>query len=249
VSDEGGLRDAQAGQPCRSRRFLAQQREDLLWQDVCALLRHPGQMAYALERVHAGRWLPQEFQARKAAQPKERVNPDTQGDQLTDAYLAEIIPLEDYQRRRQTLEENIQAVETQIALLETQGDCQAAVIGLMTSIAAFCQRVYTRLDRATFAAKRQLIELLKGRVIVSDEAVEFRYVMPTHPASEPVRFFNYVKTISMMLLRSLTERPSILALYCLSMNRLSVSSFRPPCCPPAASVLTSIAATYHANEN
>jgi hypothetical protein len=31
------------------------------------------------------------------------------------------------------------------------------------------------------------------------EAVEIRYVLPTHPASEPARFFNYVKTISMML--------------------------------------------------
>jgi site-specific DNA recombinase len=75
-------------------------------------------MAYALERVHAGRWLPQEFQGRKAAQRKERANLDTQGDRLTQAYLAEIIPLEDYQGRRQTLEENIQAVETQITLLE-----------------------------------------------------------------------------------------------------------------------------------
>jgi hypothetical protein len=95
--------------------------------------------------------------------------------------LAEIIPLEDDQRRRQTLEENIQAVETQIALLETQRDCQAAVIGLITSIAAFGQQVYRGLDRATFAAKRLLIELLKGRAIVTGEAVEFRCVMPTHP--------------------------------------------------------------------
>jgi hypothetical protein len=159
------LHDAQAGQPCRSLHLLAQQREDLLWQDVGALLRHPRQMAYALERVHGGPWLPQEFQARKAAQHKERANLDSQVDRLTQADLAEIIPLEGYQRRRQTLEENIQAVETRSTLLETQGDCQAAVIGLMTSLAA------------------------------------------------------------------------------LTMDRLSVSSFRPPCCPPAACVPTSIATT------
>jgi hypothetical protein len=48
-----------------------------------------------------------------------------------------MIPLGDYQRRRQTLQENMQAVETQIVLVENQGDCQAMVIRLMTSIAGF----------------------------------------------------------------------------------------------------------------
>jgi hypothetical protein len=109
----------------------------------------------------------------------------------------------------------------------------------MTSIAAFCQRVQTGLDRATFAQKRRWIELLIDRVIVTDGAVEICYVMPVSLCV----FVNYVKTISMMLLRSLTERPSIPALSSSSMSRLSVSSFRPPCCPPAACVPTSIAAT------
>jgi hypothetical protein len=94
-------------------------------------------MSSALERVRGGHRLPQEFQARKAAQRKERANLDAQVDRRTQAYLAEMIPLEDYQRRRQTLEENMQAVETQIALLENLGDCQAMVIRLMTSIAGF----------------------------------------------------------------------------------------------------------------
>ena len=48
----------------------------------------------------------------------------------------------------------------------------------MTSAAAFCRRVAAGLDAATFEQKRQLVELLIDRVVVTGDAVEIRYVMP-----------------------------------------------------------------------
>ncbi len=94
----------------------------------------------------------------------------------------------EYQRRRRTLEEKIQALETQITQLEDQADRQAEVAGLLISIEAFCQRVRAGLHSATFPERRQLIELLIDRVVVTDDEVEIRYVIPTHPGSEHVRF-------------------------------------------------------------
>jgi hypothetical protein len=54
------------------------------------------------------------------------------------------------------------------------------------------------LDGATFEQRRKLVELLVDRVIVTDEEVEIRYVIPTSLESEHVRFchlrsdyFNY----------------------------------------------------------
>ncbi len=44
------------------------------------------------------------------------------------------------------------------------------------------------LENATFEQKRQLVELLIDRVIVTDGEVEIRYVIPTSPSSEKVRF-------------------------------------------------------------
>ena len=44
------------------------------------------------------------------------------------------------------------------------------------------------LAEATFEQKRQLVELLIDRVVVTDDDVEIRYVVPTTPASEHVRF-------------------------------------------------------------
>jgi hypothetical protein len=44
------------------------------------------------------------------------------------------------------------------------------------------------LERGGSISLRPLIELLIDRVLVTDEAVEIRYVIPTHPRSEHVRF-------------------------------------------------------------
>ena len=59
---------------------------------------------------------------------------------------------------------------------------------LVQSIEAFCQRVQQGLTEATFEQKRQLVELLVDRVVVTDEEVEIRYVIPTSPRSEQIRF-------------------------------------------------------------
>jgi site-specific DNA recombinase len=114
---KGVPRYAQSGQACRSRHIPAQQLEDVVWHDLGALLRHPAQIAYALERADGGHWLPQELQARKEALRKGRVTLETQIDRLTQAYLADIIPLAEYQRRRRALEEKMQVLDLHSALL------------------------------------------------------------------------------------------------------------------------------------
>ena len=59
---------------------------------------------------------------------------------------------------------------------------------MVQSIEAFCQRVQQGLAQATFEQKRQLIELLVDRVVVTGEEVEIRYVIPLSPKSEQIRF-------------------------------------------------------------
>jgi site-specific DNA recombinase len=50
------------------------------------------------------------------------------------------------------------------------------------------QRVQLGLAEATFEQKRQLVELLIDRVVVTDEEVEIRYMIPTTKSSEHTRF-------------------------------------------------------------
>lgn len=173
---------------CPARFAPAQQLDAVVWQDLCEVLAHPESLTAALQRAHGGHWLPQELQARRETLRRARQTLENQLERLTAAYLAAVIPLAEYQRRRAELEQKAQALATQEAQVAVQVDRQAEVAALVTSVEDFCQRIQASLTNATFAQKRQLVELLIDRVIVTGEDVEIRYVIPTTPASEYVRF-------------------------------------------------------------
>ncbi len=44
---------------CRTRHVPAIQLDELVWEDLCKVLTHPGRVRNALERAHGGGWLPQ----------------------------------------------------------------------------------------------------------------------------------------------------------------------------------------------
>jgi site-specific DNA recombinase len=177
---------------CPARYIPAQALDDLVWRDVCEVLTHPESIAQALERAQAGAWLPQELQARRAQLQQGVEHLARQLERVGDAYQAGAIPLAEYRRRRQALERQRQQLEVQV-------DQHQAVTHVMASIEGFCEQVQQGLAQATFAQRRQLVELLIDRVVVTNGDVEIRYVIPTSPASEHVRFShlrtNYLHTL------------------------------------------------------
>jgi site-specific DNA recombinase len=158
-----------------------------VWADLCALLTQPEQIAQALARAHGGHWLPQELQARQQGLRRGQASLGQQIERLTEAYLASVVLLDEYRRRRGELERRRQQLEEQARQLEAQADRQHELAGLSCSIEQFCRRVAEGLSQASFEQRRSLIELLIDRVIVTDGEVEIRYVVPTTKASEPVR--------------------------------------------------------------
>jgi site-specific DNA recombinase len=109
-------------------------------------------------------------------------------ERLTEAYLGEIIPLAEYQRRRKDLEQREEALASQERQLQAESRQRMELAGVADSIEDFCERVRSGLAEATFEQRRKLVELLIDRVIVTGEEVEIRYVIPTDPSSEQVRF-------------------------------------------------------------
>src|SRR5436190_6163892 len=97
------LRAAQ-GQRCRARYIPAGQLDELVWADLCALVTDPAQVARALARAQGGAWLPQELHARQTAIRQALGQMDRQQQRLLDAYLAEIIALAEFQRKRAELD-------------------------------------------------------------------------------------------------------------------------------------------------
>jgi site-specific DNA recombinase len=173
---------------CPSRLSPAERLDELVWADLCDLLAHPEQVSQALARAHGGQWLPQELQARQQGLRRGQVSLGQQLERLTDAYLAGVVSLDEYRRRRGDLERRQQQLEEQERRLVAQADRQKELAGLSNSIGEFCRRVRQGLDQASFEQRRSLVELLIDRVIVTDGDVEVRYVMPTDRASEQVRF-------------------------------------------------------------
>ncbi len=173
---------------CSSRFIPAPQLDDLVWNDLCELMRQPEHLAQSLRRAHAGQWLPQELQARRETLHKGRAGLAQQLERLTEAYLSGVIPLVEYQRRRGECERRQQVLDQQAQQLHQQVTEQSEIGKLVASVEEFRQRVAQGLTTATFEQKRQLVELLIDRVVVTDSDVEIRYVLPTAPASEHVRF-------------------------------------------------------------
>lgn len=166
----------------------ARQFDELVWQDVCAVLTHPKVIEAALLRAQGGAWLPQELQARRENVRKAQLSVDQQIERLTEAYLAGIITLDELKRGRQDLALRQEALASQVRQLAASAAQQLELAQVMSSLQEFCQRVQDGLEQATFEQKRLLVELLIDRVIVTNEEVGIRYVIPTSRNSEQVRF-------------------------------------------------------------
>ena len=173
---------------CSSRYAPAEQLEEIVWKDLCEVLTHPESITDALRRAHGGEWLPQELKARQENLRKGRAALGRQLERLTEAYLGEVIPLAEYHRRRKDLEQRDESLAAQERQLRSQSRQRMELVGVAGSIEDFCERVRGGLAEATFEQKRKLVELLIDRVIVTGEEVEIRYVIPTDPSSEHVRF-------------------------------------------------------------
>jgi site-specific DNA recombinase len=186
----GKYKQAQSGleQKCPSRHAPADQLDELVWNDLCEVMTHPESITDALERAHGGHWLPQELKARQQNLREGRAALKRQLERLTDAYLGEVLPLAEYERRRRDLQQRDGALAGQERQLETQADQRMELAGVAGSVEDFCERVRSGLANATFEHRRELVKLLVDRVIVTDEEVEIRYVIPTSPESEQVRF-------------------------------------------------------------
>ena len=172
------------GERCAARYIPARALDELVWRDLCEVLAAPEMIAHAMMRARGGHWLPQELQARRANLRRGQVALGQQVERLTDAYLAGVVPMAEYQRRRRDTEARLQVLDRQETELTHDAERQGETAGLAANAEAFCRRVRESLASANFDQKRALLELLVDRVVVADGAVEIRYVVPTGPNGE-----------------------------------------------------------------
>ena len=179
---------ASKGGRCQSRLTPVGQLDEVVWNDLCELIRRPELIALELERAWGGQWLPEEMRARRTSVRRARVSLEQQLERLTEAYMGGVIRLEEYARRRRELEEKMDAFKSQDRELEQQAERRNELSGMVNRVEDYCRRVSEALAGANFEQKRRLIELLIDRVIVTGAEVEIRYVIPTSASGEHARF-------------------------------------------------------------
>jgi site-specific DNA recombinase len=184
------LRRAQ-GQRCTARSIPGRALDDVVWQDLCTLLLEPKHLASALSalrRAHGGQWLPQDLQARQAPLRHALTQLDTAQQRLRDAYLAGVLTLPVFDRKRHELTRRQEVLQSQQRQLDSVARQHITLSAVAESLEAFCAQVRDGLRAATFAQRRALVELLIDRVLVTDGDVEIRYVFPTTSHGPPIRF-------------------------------------------------------------
>ena len=181
------LRAAQ-GQRCTARYAPAETLDQLVWQDLCGLLTDPALITHELARAQAGEWLPQALQDRQRTLRATLAQLERQQARLLEVYLAEVIGRAEFERKRQELVQTQNGLVQQLRQLEAQAQKQLDTARLAVGIEDFCRRLQPTLKQLDFTQRRQLVELLIDRVIVDNDTVEIRYVIPTAPAGEHAPF-------------------------------------------------------------
>ncbi len=181
------LRAAQ-GERCTARFAPAAALDDLVWHDLCQVISEPALLTHELARAQQDAWLPQALHARQQTVQAAVAHLERQQERLLDAYLAAIISRDEFARKRQEILQTLNGLAQQLRQLDAQVHHQQDITAVAQGMTTFCRRLQPTLDRLTFAQRRQLVELLIDRVIVTDGQVEIRYVIPTGPRGEATPF-------------------------------------------------------------
>jgi site-specific DNA recombinase len=184
---------------CKARYIPVADLDKLVWQDLCQVLREPSLITHELERARAGEWLPQALRARQKTVSDALTQLERQLGRLLDIYLAEIITRAEFERKHHDLSAQQEGLRQQQRQLQAQAQQHLDMVKLSQSITALCERLVPTLDQLEFAQRRQLVELLVDCVIVSDEQVELRYVIPTGPQGETT-IFRHLRSDYLVLL-------------------------------------------------
>ncbi len=173
---------------CPARFIPAEPLDQLVWEDLCQLLQEPARITQALERAQSGAWVPEELRRRQETLRGVRESLERQRERLLEAYLAEAIELSTFEGKDGELRQRQQDLWAQEREIEAQSQRREEISVLARSISEISQRLRAGLEEATFAQRRQLVELLIDRVVVTNGEVEIRYVIPTSEASLQTRF-------------------------------------------------------------
>ena len=164
---------------CTQRPAKAHELEKAVWEHVKGLMRDPERLLSQFKdfaHSTSERGDREEADAKKLEGHLRRLSRERT--RLVDAYQAGIIELEELEERWAKIAQRREALSThyeQQAQLRRQA---AQAREVLEDLNTFCGRIDARLDDATFAEKQAILQLLIERIIVGEDTLEIRHVIP-----------------------------------------------------------------------
>ena len=164
---------------CTQRPAKAHELEETVWEHVKGLMRDPERLLAQFEefaRSTSKNGDEEEAETRKFEGHLKRLSREQT--RLVDAYQVGVIELEELKERRAKITEQRKALRAryeQRARLRRQA---AQAREVLEDLEAFCRRINARLDDATFEEKQVILQLLIERIIVGEDTLEIRHLIP-----------------------------------------------------------------------
>ncbi|MGI4798735.1 MAG: recombinase family protein, partial [Janthinobacterium lividum] len=164
---------------CPRARIDANTLEQAVWDHVAGLLGSPTQLSAQFERFVTEADVAQARDEVPNQQICARMDRMDRADRrLLEAYQAEVITLVELAERRQSLAEQRRLAEQQLEQHRRLREQQVHTRDVLDSLAAFSERIGTRLHSASIADRQALLQLVVERITVHDDHLEIQHVIP-----------------------------------------------------------------------
>jgi site-specific DNA recombinase len=166
---------------CPSRNVKAEEIEAAVWQHVRGLLADPQRLFAQFDRLSVAAQAGNTRERAEDQQARTRLDRLARADKrLLDAYEAGTISLKELSERRQRVAAERDSLERQQRERQQLREHRLQADAVRTDLRAFCSRICTRLDKATFADKQAILQLVIERIIVGNGTLEIHHVIPLH---------------------------------------------------------------------
>ncbi|XBH03585.1 recombinase family protein [Singulisphaera sp. Ch08] len=159
-----------------------------VWDHVKSLLEDPGMLAAQFEGFLGASQAREDGQSEVRRWELQLQRLDREEQRLVDAYQAEVIDLAELKARREKIQWHRHVLATQRDQEQRLHAERQAAKAVWADLKSFCRRVCDRLDEATFTERQGILQLLIDRVIVGEDSLEIRHVIPLgHSGGEASR--------------------------------------------------------------
>ncbi len=162
---------------CRNRPIRTDRLEEVVWQDVCSLLREPQRLAREYERrlAHPDQDPPLDSLKNLTQKVKRGIG------RLIDAYENGLIDRTELESRLSPARQRLQQLEEQIAALGMEQSRLQDLQLIVGQIETFARKLEGSLEQADWSTKQQVIRTLVKQIEIGEETVKVVYRVDSLP--------------------------------------------------------------------